>query len=316
LAGALAPARAAAQAPPDPTPPAAQPAPQTDEAKSRLDELRRLGDDAITARRYADAIAYYEQALQLSPEPKLLYNIARAYEGVGRYPNALASLLRFKTEAPSELLQQVPNLDKRIAALRARVTAVTVNVNAPAARVLVRNQVVGTTPREGPLVVSIESGRAAVEILVDGYLPYHKDVELPGGGSVVLDVQLVPRGEAKQVTTQAREAREAPGGNILSQWWFWAGAGAVVFGGALLVYGLSTEKNPGRGDIGSGQVAAPLVRFLPSRRSNGRAAPRRGPRTGERSGGLRKPRPRSPLQGTTVTFGTTATFTSKGGTFA
>jgi hypothetical protein len=270
---ALAPAIASAQTPPEtpppaatapaPTPPATGATPPAQDPKAaRADELRRLGDEAITARRYADAIGNYEQALQLTPEPKLLYNIARAYEGVGRYADALSALTRFKAEAPPDLIKQVPNLDKRIDGLRARVTHLTVNVNVPGARVLMRNQVVGAKPREGPLAISVESGRASVEIMADGYAPYRKVVDLPGGGSVVLDVQLVPRDEPKPLVVAPDPGRAEAGPPALwSRWWFWAGAGALAVGGAVLVYGLTTEKSPGRGDIGSGQIGAPLVRF-------------------------------------------------------
>jgi aspartate oxidase len=33
-----------------------------------------------------------------------------------------------------------------------------------------------------------------------------------------------------------------------SQWWFWAGAGVLVAGGATAVYALSTEKATSKGD--------------------------------------------------------------------
>lgn len=275
---AFAPSLAAAQTPSETPPPAAAtvapasppPAADSPEAKAaRVDELRRLGDEAVTARRYADAIGHYEQALQLSPEPRLLYNIARAYEGVGRYADALATLNRFKAEAPPDLIKQVPNLDKRIESLRVRVTHITVNVNVSGARVILRNQVVGSKPREGPLAISVESGKATVEIIAEGYAPYRKVVDLPGGGSVVLDVQLAVRDEARSslvVTPEGQQARAvnadtASSPPVWSRWWFWAGTAAVVAGGAVLIYAVTTEKSANHGDIGSGQVGAPLVRF-------------------------------------------------------
>jgi hypothetical protein len=64
--------------------------------------------------------------------------------------------------------------------------------------------------------------------------------------------------------------REAPPTNIVektntvyvtatpfwSQWWFWAGAGVLVVGGATMVYALSTDKAPATGSLG--QIVGPL----------------------------------------------------------
>jgi hypothetical protein len=51
-----------------------------------------------------------------------------------------------------------------------------------------------------------------------------------------------------------------------SQWWFWAGAGALVLGGAVTAYALSTEKAPATSTFGPGQYvtaspSGPALRF-------------------------------------------------------
>ena len=153
-------------------------------------ELRRQGNRAWREGRYADALARYEEAAKLSPEPKNFYNLASAYEKVGRYADALASLSRFKASASREELGDAPGLDARIESLRKRVAVLKVHVNVPGARVLVRDAIVGTQPADRPLEVSVNEGQAPVEILHEGYQSYRKEHTLRGGSSLELDVQL------------------------------------------------------------------------------------------------------------------------------
>lgn len=218
-------------------------------------ELRRRGNRAADEGRFADALADYEEAAKLAPEPKNFYNLATTYQKIGRNADALAWFLRFKAGASRDELEKVPNLDTRIATLRNKVAFLKVNVNVAGARVLVRDAVVGTKPVDRPLEVSLNEGKAQVEIISEGYQPYRKDHTLLGGSSLEIDVQL---------------NRETPPTNIVektktvyitatpfwSQWWFWAGASVLVVGGATTVYALSSEKTPTSGSLG--QITGPL----------------------------------------------------------
>ncbi|HEU4410433.1 MAG TPA: PEGA domain-containing protein [Polyangiaceae bacterium] len=216
-------------------------------------ELRRKGNRAWREGRYADALVDYEEAARLSPEPKNFYNLASAYEKVGRYADALAALSRFKSGASREELDDAPGLEARVNSLRKRVAVLKVHVNVPGARVLVRDAIVGTQPADRPLEVSLNEGRAPVEILHEGYQPYRKEHTLQGGSSLELDVQL--NRQAPPVTvvekTKTIYVTSSP---AWSQWWFWAGASVLAVGGAATIYALSTEKDPSKSTFGPDQV--------------------------------------------------------------
>ncbi|HEU4407125.1 MAG TPA: PEGA domain-containing protein [Polyangiaceae bacterium] len=219
--------------------------------------LGRKGDQAQDERRYDEAVRYYEQALRLVQVPALFFNAAQAYEMLGRYPNALDALLRFKAAAPPDYVRQrAPDLDKRIAVLRNKVTALTVNTNVAGARVFLRDTVVGAKPADKPLRVSVNAGHATVEVNADGYNPYRKEVDLPAAGSLVLDVQLTQRGDPKPSVIVREVRREAPATPFWSQWWFWAGAGVLIVGGATTVYAMTTEKDAKSGPLG--RISGPL----------------------------------------------------------
>jgi tetratricopeptide (TPR) repeat protein len=218
-------------------------------------ELRRRGNRAADEGRFADALADYEEAAKLAPEPKNFYNLATTYQKIGRNADALAWFLRFKAGASREELERTPNLDTRIATLRNKVTFLKVNVNVVGARVLVRDAVVGTKPADRPLEVSLNEGKAQVEIISEGYLPYRKDHTLLGGSALEIDVQLNRETPPTNIVEKTKTVY-VTATPFWSQWWFWAGASVLVVGGATTVYALSSEKSPTSGNLG--QITGPL----------------------------------------------------------
>jgi tetratricopeptide (TPR) repeat protein len=230
---------------------------------ARVVELWRRGNKAWDEGRYADAIVDYEEAAKFSQSPRVFYNLARAYQKVGRYADALTWLVRFKAGASPDELEQTPTLDTRIATLRNQVAVLKVNVNVPGARVIVRNIVVGIKPADRPLEVSLNEGRAQIEIFSEGYQPYQKEYTLLGGSSLEIEVQLTQRTPVASLVKKGPPA-DTRSTSVLSRWWFWAGAGVLLVGGATAVYALSTEKAPHQGSSGGsgGSGGAPIAIFL------------------------------------------------------
>jgi hypothetical protein len=171
---------------------------------ARAAELKAAGDAAMDKLRFADAADAYQQAFNLAREPALLYNLGRALEGLGSYPEALAKLEAFDEVAPPELKEKVPGLAKRIAELRQRVTTLVIQVDVPGARVLVRSVEVGVAPLGRPLRVS--AGKADVEVVADGYLPFKKQLDLPGGGAATVDAHLLSKDKTGVLVVHASAA--------------------------------------------------------------------------------------------------------------
>jgi tetratricopeptide (TPR) repeat protein len=215
------------------------------------EELRLRGNAAWSAGRYADALADYEEARKVSQDPKIFYNLAAAYQKLGRNADAYVWLSRFQSSASREELEPIHNLDKRIAALRNKITLLKATVNVTGARVLVRDTAVGTTRAQEPLEIWANEGKATIEIIGEGYRSYRKEHVLQGGGSLELDVQL--NRQSAPITVVENVIKPTP---FWSQWWFWAGVGVLVTGGAVTVYALSTEKSPDESTLGS--LPAPL----------------------------------------------------------
>jgi hypothetical protein len=160
----------------------------TDDAQL-AQEIKRRGDEAITGGRPAEALAAYNEAYAITKDPALLYNRGRAYMALTEFPQALEQIEAFDKGAPAELKAKVPGLERLLLELRQKVTNVEITCDVPGATVRLRDRTLGTTPIAG--LVKVNSGPAVIEITKDGYFPYKKELSLPNGGLVPLDVRLV-----------------------------------------------------------------------------------------------------------------------------
>ncbi|MCC6557359.1 MAG: PEGA domain-containing protein [Polyangiaceae bacterium] len=284
----------------------------TQRERGEAARLKQQADAAMGKLQYGDALAAYSRAYELTGDPALLYNRGRALQGLGQFPEALDQLEAFDARAPASLKARVPALRELIEEIRGKVSTVSLSCNVAGARILAGDKVVGATPLAGPL--KLNAGPTTLQIEAEGYRPFKKRVDLPGGKSVSIDAKLVTRsttgvlvvqspiagarvtvdgravgnvpaeltldagshqvvverdgyeaattpavvaaGARKEVTVPLERAKP-----VVARWWFWAGVGAVVVGGAVLTGALLTEKPASRGDIDPGQVAAPITRF-------------------------------------------------------
>ncbi len=135
--------------------------------------------------------------------PALLYNMGRALQALNRFPEALDRLEAFQVVAPPALLARVPRLGELIKDLRGRVTTLKVTSSTPGARLLVRSTVMSKLPLATPLRLS--AGQAEVEVEAEGYFPFHRTVDLPGGGETTIDARLFSK-----TTTASSSSRPPP----------------------------------------------------------------------------------------------------------
>jgi hypothetical protein len=169
-------------APPEPAPlPPPSPA-------LRAAKLRDDGNDAMLAMRYPDALAAYQAALELTPEDtRLLYNIARAEQLLGAYPEALTALESFAAHVGSEAKAKVGGLDDLFAELRRRVSTLDLKCSERGARILVGDKIIGVTPLPR---MRLAAGAVTLKLELDGFFPEARDIVLPGGGALSLEVSL------------------------------------------------------------------------------------------------------------------------------
>ena len=184
------------------------PASPSDPAATRAADLKKSGDRAMDALRFADAHAAYADVYALTLDPALLYNMGRALQALNRYPEALDRIEAFAKVAPPELRARVPRLAELIADLRARVTSLQVTSPVGGARLLVRSTVMSKLPLAEPL--RLTSGKAEVEVEAEGYFPFHTTVDLPGGGETTVAAKLFSKSTTGLLVVNA----SAPGSTV------------------------------------------------------------------------------------------------------
>ncbi len=157
------------------------------QSNAQVDKLKIAADDAMDNLRYGEALDGYQKAYALSHEPRFLYNMGRSLGALGRYPEAVAKLERFRMDASAELRARVP-LEQIIADFKKHVSTLNVQCSVTGARVVVRDQVIGQTPLGA---VDLNAGAATVEVSADDYVTQRKQVDLPGGSSLDVMFNLV-----------------------------------------------------------------------------------------------------------------------------
>jgi hypothetical protein len=160
------------------------------DAPTRWDELKAQADEDIQEGRALDALSKYSEIYGATRDSALHYNRARAYQMLGDYPEALAELERFRTEASPALRTRVPDLEGWVRDVERRVTKLEVICSVAGATVRLRDRAVGVTPLAQ---LRVNAGAAELEVTKDGFFPHRVAVTLPAGGTARLEVALAPR---------------------------------------------------------------------------------------------------------------------------
>ena len=176
--------------------------PEEDGSGERARALRDAGNQAMLDMRYVDALSLYGQARQLDPEDVgVLYSIARAHQLLGEFPEALSQLEEFERRASPEAKAKVGHLEQLFVELRSRISTLELRCSQPGARVLVRDKVIGSTPLKS---VRLPAGAATLLVELDGFFPVRREVVLPAGGSLALELQLHARSRSSLLLVGTR----------------------------------------------------------------------------------------------------------------
>jgi len=150
------------------------------------------GSEAYSVGRYAEAIKELEEAYRLSGESVLLYNIAKSYEKLGEYEEAVRHYRDYVDLTPTvseedrkEVERTIKELEeKRVAAL----PELTVRSTPEGATLYLdeKDKVAGTTPYKA----RIEPGQHKIYLEKKGFLPVEHPFKMPADEPHVVDLTL------------------------------------------------------------------------------------------------------------------------------
>ncbi len=150
--------------------------PLSGEAKSDDD----LGHVLFAKGDYAGALAKFEHARGLSPEPKLLWNIAACHRKLGHFAKALTLLDQYVLASGATLRDdERREAGKTREALKTHVATVTITTTPDGSHVLVDGEAVGTTPLAAP--VFVDEGAHAVRFTRQGFRSVTRNEHVAGG---------------------------------------------------------------------------------------------------------------------------------------
>ena len=183
-------------------------------ADPRLDSARahsQEGDAYYKLEKYANAITEYEQAYLAKPDPSFLYNIAQCHRLMGQGPEAIKFYRRFLKDAPT-----APNRGVAEKHIRDLEDAGPGTQSSP-----------GPSSTETPRLPPVAP--APVSVIPPTEPP---PTAAPGVNPLVPTSTPVSTTPTVEIGTTSTPSESHP---IYSRWWFWAGVGAVVVGGIVLV---------------------------------------------------------------------------------
>jgi tetratricopeptide (TPR) repeat protein len=195
-------------------------------ADPRLDSARahsQEGDSYYKLEKYANAITEYEQAYLAKPDPSFLYNIAQCHRLMGQGAEAIKFYRRFLKDAPTAPNRAVA--EKHIRDLEDALRG-TEPPPAPAPPVS-SSRAPPVAPVPVPVTPSTEPPIAPLPSSPTSVGPALNPLNPPAPTSS--PVSTTPTVETG---TSSTESESHP---IYSRWWFWAGVGAVVVGGIILI---------------------------------------------------------------------------------
>ena len=141
---------------------------------------------------YEEALDHYRRAYEKTQNPALLYNMGRAYQGLGDYPKALDSLEAFAEKAPPELKARVAGLDSLLADLGKRVATVIVSAPIPGAEIRLGNKFVGVT-KTGQTILRVNVGPQTMTVSHKDYFPFEKLLTPKAGKIETVEANMASR---------------------------------------------------------------------------------------------------------------------------
>jgi len=204
---------------------------------------------------FSAALVEFNRAYDLSPNYRVLYNIALAQYQLGDYAGALESLERYLEDGGSEIgAEKRASVQKELAKMRDRVGTITIVVPEEGASITVDGRDLGTTPLGGPVRVSI--GRREIVVSKDGRR-VTKRVEVATGDDLRVELDLPEATDAPVPTPTPDPKGTEPDPNYVPAGvlWGFAGAGAiasVVTG--VLALGASSDLEELRTTFGTTQA--------------------------------------------------------------
>lgn len=215
--------------------------------RAHANRLLQSGNAALEQGAFDAAIRDYEAAYRIFPSPKVLYNLARAYQAAGRLPDACDTFERFisgvahgPAELQDELADRVAAAKADVASLTAQLATVSLTLSPHDAVLTIDGRVHAHPATDRPIVLRLSPGPHPLVATRQGFAAERRDLLLETGRAISLALNLRPEHPDKPLllsgglTARSPEPTElrSSTGRSRAVWW-----GALVAGSVLVASG-------------------------------------------------------------------------------
>jgi tetratricopeptide (TPR) repeat protein len=190
---------------------------------------------------YRAALVEFRRAYETAPNAAVLYNIGQTYYQLQNYAAALVALGRYLTEAGASAAHR-REVEATIDTLQTRVGKVAVTTNVAGCDVTVDDELVGKTPLDEPVLVSI--GRRKITALRDGRVAETRYVDVAAGDTVNVALSAGDRTDQASTAPKAADKSSTTWG-----WYLTGGLGVVAIATGTAAYLESRSLSDARGQF-------------------------------------------------------------------
>jgi hypothetical protein len=170
----------------------------TGQAKADFEAAKLLANDGD----FSGALIKFQSAYDAAKDVRLLWNVAFCEKNLRRYAKVVATLKRYVDEGAATLSAgDKKDAQDLIATIEPFTTRATIAVNESGAQITIDDEVVGTSPLAGPVVLDL--GERHLKVTKDGFKPYEKTVPVGGAADVSIAVALEREVHEGRVTIDA-----------------------------------------------------------------------------------------------------------------
>ena len=170
-------------------------------AKDAYDSARLL----LANNDFAGALAKFQQAYDLSKDPRLLYNMAICSKNMRGYARMQTLLEQYERDAGASMTpDERAAVDTALAAIKGLVGALKLTVSPNGATVLIDGATVGTSPLKDPLFVDL--GAHTLSVRLPGFESVEKQIGVEGGSVTELSIALTATAHVANLVISADEA--------------------------------------------------------------------------------------------------------------
>jgi hypothetical protein len=142
--------------------------------------------------KFAEALAEFERAYEISPHPLVLYNIAGCHRELSNYAESVKASKRFLEEGKGVVSKaRLAVAQSELDAVLARIARVTVTVAVAGAELIVDGVSLGTLPLDMPLI--LPPGEHRIVARAEGYRDAERSMRLASGDELEVALTLVER---------------------------------------------------------------------------------------------------------------------------